>query len=183
MVEVTSDRKKVRPSQLPVQCVCVRVRACVCECACWLIDWYYLIIPIAIRLHICFYYLVRSKCLHLKAWTISSSPFGKDLFLVIALVSVRNKARRDKLKSWESLWRLAMNFLINVHVYVCEQGKVGWFLHVTLLCWVSTQIIRNMCFVKLTVYILRRKNVSAYYVIIGNYACPSKNHTSRDKCK
>lgn len=38
-------------------------------------------------------------------------------------------------------------------------------------------------FVKLTVYILRRENISAYCVIIGNYACPSKNHTSKHKCR
>lgn len=38
-------------------------------------------------------------------------------------------------------------------------------------------------FVKLTVYILRRENISAYCVRIGNYACPSKNHKNKHECR
>lgn len=78
-VEVTADRKKVRPSQLRVQCVCV--------CMCMLIDS--LILSYNSNSNqVTHLFLLSCEVLmspyDLKAWTISSNPFVEDLFLEIA---------------------------------------------------------------------------------------------------
>lgn len=46
----------------------------------------------------------------LKAWSISSSLFVKDLLLVIALVNVWNKARGDKSKRQRKLMKVSEEF-------------------------------------------------------------------------